>query len=245
MLPLGFISFIELRAERVPASSAYPFSVPAVSALQNRLALGAGATLFTGENGCGKSTVLEALALAAGFNPEGGSRNFNFSTRPSESILHQSLRLARTERRPRTGFFLRAESFFNVATNVENLDRDQILGRPIIESYGGKSLHEQSHGESFLALVKHRFGPEGLYILDEPEAALSVRHQIELLRELGEHVTKRRSQLIVATHSPILMALPGAIIYRFGSDGINQVSYRQTEAFCLMQDFIAAQASLD
>jgi predicted ATPase len=146
--------------------------------------------------------------------------------------------VARAERRPRTGFFLRAESFFNVATNIEDLDREPALAPPVIDSYGGKSLHEQSHGESFMALVKHRFGPEGLYILDEPEAALSIRRQIELLRELHAHVTEKGSQIIVATHSPVLMALPGALIYRLGEDGITKVAYEETDAFRLAREFL-------
>lgn len=233
----GFLSFVQIVEERVPDFRVYPFSLPAVATLRERLRLHPRATFFVGENGSGKSTLMEAIAVAAGFNAEGGTKNFRFSTRSSESELHRYLRLARTERRPRTGFFLRAESFFNVATAIEELDRDP-GGPKLIDSYGGKSLHEQSHGESFMALVKHRFGPEGLYILDEPEAALSIRRQIELLRELHAHVTEKGSQIIVATHSPVLMALPGALIYRLGEDGITEVAYEETDAFRLARDFL-------
>lgn len=233
----GFLSFVQIVEERVPDFRVYPFSLPAVASLRERLPLHPRATFFVGENGSGKSTLVEAIAVAAGFNAEGGTKNFRFSTRSSESELHRYLRLAKTERRPRTGFFLRAETFFNVATAIEALDREP-GGPKLIDSYGGKSLHEQSHGESFMALVKHRFGPEGLYILDEPEAALSIRRQIELLRELHAHVTDRRSQIIVATHSPVLMALPGATIYRMGEDGITEVAYEETDAFRLAREFI-------
>lgn len=237
-----FLSSIQIVAERVSDFSRYPFSIPAIGSLRKRLQLHPRATIFVGENGSGKSTLIEAIAVAAGFNAEGGTKNFRFSTRSSESELHGCLRLARTERRPRTGFFLRAESFFNVATAIEDLDREPGGGAKVIESYGGRSLHEQSHGESFMALVKNRFGPGGLYILDEPEAALSVRRQIELLRELNAHVTEKGSQIIVATHSPVLMALPGALIYRLGEDGIAEIAYHDTEAFQLTVDFLVDPA---
>jgi len=233
----GFLSFVQIVVERVPDFQAFPFCLPAVATLRERLRLDPRVTFFVGENGSGKSTLVEAIAVAAGFNAEGGTRNFRFSTRPSESELHRCLRLAKTDRRPRTGFFLRAESFFNVATAIEELDREP-GGPKLIDSYGGRPLHEQSHGESFMALVKHRFGPDGLYILDEPEAALSIRRQIELLRELHAHVTEKGSQIIVATHSPVLMALPGALIYRLDEVGITEVTYKETDAFRLARDFL-------
>jgi len=233
-----FISSLQVLAERVPSFDSYPFNIPAIAALKERLSLHPRATYFVGENGTGKSTLIEALAVAAGFNAEGGSANFQFATRSSESELHRCVRLVRTSRRPQTGFFLRAESFFNLATNIEEMDRILALAPPVIDSYGGRSLHEQSHGESFMALVEHRFGPSGLYILDEPEAALSIKRQIELLRKLHTHVTEKGSQIIVATHSPVLMALPGALIYRLGKDGITEVAYEETDAFRLARDFL-------
>lgn len=233
-----FISWVQLLPEKVTSLASYPFRIPAVAALKTRLGLHPHATFFVGENGSGKSTLIEGIAVACGFNPEGGTNNFNFSTRRSESSLHSCLRVAKTERRPRTGFFLRAESLFNLATNIEDLDREPAAAPPVIDSYGGKSLHEQSHGESFMALVTHRFGPEGLYILDEPEAALSIRRQVELLRMLHAHVTEKGSQIIVATHSPVLMALPGALIYRLGDDGISRVAYEETDAFRLTREFL-------
>jgi predicted ATPase len=182
----GFISHVQLVIERVPLEAGFPFLLPAIRALHEKLVLDSRATILVGENGSGKSTLIEAIAVAAGFNAEGGTMNFRFASRPSESQLHRAIRIARTERRPRTGFFLRAESFFNVATHIEALDRQPALAPPIIDSYGGKSLHELSHGESFLALVRHRFGSDGLYILDEPEAALSPSRQLTLLSWLHE-----------------------------------------------------------
>ncbi len=214
--------------DRIEDAAVYPFSLPAVQALDG-LSLSA-VTYFIGENGSGKSTILEAVAVASGFNAEGGSVNFNFATRRSESELHRCLRLARTHR-PRTGFFLRAESFFNVATEIER------LGANDNGAYGERSLHEQSHGESFLALIKNRFGPSGLYILDEPEAALSPSRQLSLLVRMHELVLQG-SQFIIATHAPIVLAYPGAKIYQLGADGIASVRYDQTEHVSLTRDFL-------
>jgi len=153
------------------------------------ITLAPGVTFLVGENGTGKSTLVEAVAAAAGFNPEGGSRNFRFATRASESSLGERLRLTWGVHKPRTEFFLRAESFYNVASEIERLDRDSGgFGRPLLDSYGGVSPHERSHGESFLDLAVNRFGPEGLYLLDEPEAALSVRGCLALLSRMHELV---------------------------------------------------------
>src|SRR5213080_2922437 len=163
-----FVRALVLKQDEVESFDAYPFSIPAIRHL-DELRLDSAVTLFAGENGSGKSTLVEAIAVAAGFNAEGGSRNVTVSTRASHSPLHKHLRLVRGTRRPRTGYFLRAESFFNVATYLERLEDPGALA-----PYGGRSLHEQSHGESFISLLKHRFGPGGLYILDEPEAALSL-----------------------------------------------------------------------
>lgn len=238
----GFIQHIELVEQRVPSLATYPFSIPAIRALRERLALHPRVTILVGENGAGKSTLIEGIAVAAGFNAEGGSNQFAFSTRSSESELGRCLRIARTERRPRTGYFLRAESFFNVATNIEELDRVPALAPPIIDSYGGKSLHEQSHGESFWALVQHRFGPAGLYILDEPEAALSPRRQILLLARIAELV-EQGSQFVIATHSPILAAAPGALIYALSAEGIRSIPYEDTDCFVVTKAFLEDRAS--
>lgn len=191
-------------------------------------------TFFVGENGTGKSTFLEALAVAWGFNAEGGSRNFSFSTRASHSALWKALKLWKGIRRPRDGFFLRAESFYNAASYLDEIDGG---GGEILDAYGGKSLHEQSHGESYFSLVLNRFRGGGLYILDEPEAALSPARQMALLTKLHDLV-KLRSQLIIATHSPILTAYPNAEIYVLNESGLTKTPYRQTEHYQLTKRFL-------
>jgi predicted ATPase len=205
--------------------SRYPFSLPFIKDL-DRLKIDAEVTFFVGSNGTGKSTLLEAIAVASGFNPEGGSINFNFNTRASHSPLHKHIRTSRGTERHKDGFFLRSESFFNVGTEIERLDED---GKEphVINAYGGKSLHEQSHGESFWALFQHRFSGNGFYLLDEPEAALSVERQMAMLVRLRELVLTN-SQFIIATHSPLLLAYPGALIYEFGAQGLKQCSYQET-----------------
>ena len=197
--------------------------------------------VIIGENGAGKSTLIEAIAVAAGFNPEGGTMNFNFATRASESPLHRALKLVRSVYRPRNTFFLRAESFFNVATNIEAMDAEPAVAPPVINSYGKRSLHEQSHGESFMALLQHRFGPHGLYILDEPEAALSPARQLSLLVRMAELVAQG-SQFIIATHSPIVMAYPGALIYELDKAGIERCDYDRLEHVTLTRDFLNDRA---
>jgi predicted ATPase len=189
-----------------------------------------------GENGSGKSTLLEAIAVSCGFNAEGGTRNFRFGTRSSHSDLHRYIRVAKGIRKPKDGFFLRAESFYNVATEIERLDSEG-MGPRVIDSYGGKSLHEQSHGESFLALMMNRFGGDGLYILDEPEAALSPQRQLAALARIHDLV-QAGSQFIIATHSPILMAYPEAHIYACSTDGIELIDYYDTEHYRVMRDFV-------
>jgi predicted ATPase len=191
-------------------------------------------TFFVGDNGSGKSTLVEAIAVAAGFNPEGGSRNFTFATRPSHSELHEHLRLSRSTRRASTGYFLRAESFFNVATELDAL---QELDRGALASYGGRSLHEQSHGESFLSLVVNRFGADGFYVLDEPEAALSLQGQLAVLRRVHD-LCEAGSQFAIATHSPILLAYPNAVIYELSDDGIERVAYTDTQQYQLTKGFL-------
>jgi predicted ATPase len=230
-----YISRICLRREKVESFDRYPFCLPAVRVLE-QLDLHPKVTFFVGENGSGKSTLLEAIAVSMGFNPEGGSKNFRFGTRPSHSSLHEYLRIAKGIRRPKDGFFLRAESFFNVATEIENLDAEG-GGPPIINSYGGKSLHEQSHGESFMALLMNRFRGHGRYVLDEPEAALSPQRQLTALAKIHD-LACNDSQLIIATHSPILMAYPDAWIYKLTQEGITRVGYEDTEHFQIMRSFM-------
>ncbi|HEX2251615.1 MAG TPA: AAA family ATPase [Gemmatimonadales bacterium] len=237
-----FVRAAELRRERVPSFDAYPFNLPAVRQF-GRLEFSSPVTVLVGENGTGKSTLLEALAVAAGFNPEGGSKNFAFGTRPSHSELHTCLRLVRAPSRPRDGYFLRAESFFNVATQIEELDKVPGAGPRIIDSYGGRSLHEQSHGESFLTLLQERFRGSGLYLLDEPEAALSPTRQLAALARMHQLV-EAGSQFILATHSPILMAYPGAQLLGLSDSGIAPLDYDQTEHVVVMRHFINDRETL-
>ena len=210
----------------------YLATIPAIEALaEEPLELHPRVTFFVGENGSGKSTLVEAIAIAAKFNPEGGSVRTRFSTRRSHSDLHDALVLTRAEVQPVNGFFLRAESFFNVATAVEG------AGAMRMEDVYDRPLHEQSHGESFLALALERFGPRGLYILDEPEAALSLQGQLALMRRMHDLV-HAHSQFIVATHSPILLGYPDAAIYELNAGGIERKAYEETEQFQLTRSFL-------
>ena len=226
-----FIRALALKRDEIESFDVYPFSIPAIRRL-DELALDSAVTLFAGENGSGKSTLVEAIAVAAGFNPEGGSRNVTVSTRASHSVLHKYLRLVRSTRRPRTGYFLRAESFFNVATYIEEL-RDPA----ITNAYGG-ALHEKSHGESFISLVTNRFGPNGLYILDEPEAALSLRGNLALMRRIHDLVAQG-SQFIISTHSPILLGYPDAKIFVLSENGLAETPYEATEVVELTRAFLS------
>lgn len=219
----------------------YPFDLPAVRTLGER-ELTAPVTVFVGENGMGKSTLLEALAVHLGLNAEGGSRNLRFSTKATHSRLHEALRVVRSARRPRDLFFLRAESFYNVATTLDALDGDRDNRRsrtaPLRRAYGDRSLHEQSHGESFFALFLNRLGPRGLYLLDEPESALSPQRQLALLVRMHDLVAQG-SQFLVATHAPILMAHPGADVWLFEADGIRRVDARATDHWRVTKHFLA------
>lgn len=216
----------------------YLLEIPAVRHLAqgNPLVFRAPVTFLAGENGTGKSTLLEAIAVSWGFNPEGGTRNFRFSTSASHSSLWRSLTLTKRGF-PEDGFFLRAESFYNVATNIDQMDEGPSFGGRIIDSYGGVSLHRRSHGESFLSLVQNRFGGHGLYLLDEPEAALSPTRLLSLLA-LIDNLVRDASQLIIATHSPILMAYPGAEILQLSEDGIQSVPYRETDHYQITRRFL-------
>ncbi|MCX7709723.1 MAG: AAA family ATPase [Clostridia bacterium] len=230
-----YIRSIELNRDKVPDFSKYPFCLPAIKNLRT-LDFHRDVTFIVGENGSGKSTVLEAIAVAYGFNAEGGTKNFNFSSRDTHSELNQYIRVVKGARRPNDGFFLRAESFYNMATTIDELDAEPSFGPPLISSYGGISLHEQSHGESFLAVFSNRFRGNGIYILDEPEAALSPSRQMAMITRMHELV-KNGSQFIIATHSPILMAYPNARIYEV-KEQFETVKYEDTEHYQVMRTFI-------
>ena len=185
-------------------------------------------TFFVGENGSGKSTLLEAIAVAYGFNPEGGTLNYSFSTYDSHSELHDAIRLIRSFNKAKWGYFLRAESFYNVATAEEEYTK--IQGIP-------QHYHEKSHGESFLSVIQKNFDQNGLYILDEPEAALSPQRQLTLLLEISKCV-KNDSQFIIVTHSPILLGYPNADILSFDEGAITPISYEDTQSYQITKMFI-------
>ena len=241
MLSEQFLIDVILKRDSVEDFSEYPFSLDAVRSL-DRVKLHPKVTFLVGENGSGKSTLLEAIAVANGFNPEGGSKNFGFSTRNSHSVLEKYIRCSRGIKKPKGGYFLRAESFFNVATEIEALDdpvdKEYLFGPPIIDSYGGKSLHEQSHGESFFALLMNRFSKNSLFLLDEPEAALSPSRQMSMLSRMHELVNQN-CQFIIATHSPIIMAYPEADILVLGENGITRTDYEDTEHYQVTKSFLA------
>lgn len=216
-----------------PRRRDFPFSIPAIRKLK-RMEFHPAVTFFIGENGTGKSTLLEAIAVKCAFSTAGGwKRGMTDDLRPS-SDLHQHLTLSRLAY-PSDGWFLRAESFHNVATEIDS--------RGIEYGYGGKSLHAQSHGESFLALLTSRLQGDGIYLFDEPEAALSPQRQLAVLTLL-HRLVYHRSQLIIATHSPILLAYPEARIYEFSERGIREVAYRDTEHYQVTRDFLNNHARM-
>ncbi|MEO5666993.1 MAG: AAA family ATPase [Bdellovibrionota bacterium] len=233
----AILKSIELLREKVPSFDSYPYSIPAIRSL-GKIEMHPRVTYLVGENGSGKSTLLEAVAIAAGNNPEGGGKSLRFTTESSHSELARSLRLARGARRERDSYFLRAESFYNVASKIDELDKDpDALGPPIILSYGGVSLHKQSHGESFYSLFMNRFGANGLYFLDEPESALSPARQLAFLSRLHD-LCNQGAQFVIATHSPILMGYPDAKIYAVSQSGIAPVDYEDTEHYRVTRDFL-------
>lgn len=242
MLSEQFLIELILKRDMIEDVSRYPFSLNAFRNF-DRLKLHPKVTFFVGENGSGKSTLLEAVAVANGFNPEGGSKNLSFGTRESHSDLYKYLRCSRGIKKPRGGYFLRAESFFNVATEIEALDNEFSFGPPIIDSYGGTSLHEQSHGESFFALLMNRFSGDSIYILDEPEAALSPTRQLSVISRVHE-LTNMNCQFLIATHSPILMAYPEAEILTLGENGLVKTDYEETEHYQVTKGFMNNRASM-
>ena len=221
-------SFIRSVKVEATDTSVYPFSIPAVKKIDS-VQLSNPVTFFVGENGSGKSTIVEAIAVAAGFNAEGGTKNYNFSSADTTSSLKDAITLIRGYRREKYGYFLRAESFYTTANYA---DSGTALG-PIL--FDGKRIHEQSHGEAFMSIVG-TFRP-GLFIFDEPESALSPQRQLALILAIDQLI-KEGSQFIIATHSPILLAYPKATIYQLSEDGIEKVRYQATDHYRITRDFL-------
>jgi predicted ATPase len=236
-LKAPFLKRITLPQTAVPRDR-YPLSIPLFKD-GFELPLAHAITVIAGENGSGKSTLLEAIAHHCGFNIRGGNQNQGIAADADVDPLAKALRFAWLPR-VNDGFFMRAESFFDFSTAIDRMaaDPDAMIGKAAFSPYGGKSLHEQSHGEAFLALFNNRFGRPGLYILDEPEAALSPARQIRLLQILLALQQGGRSQIIMATHSPILMACPGAAFYFIESGGIREVDYRETPHFTITKQLV-------
>ena len=223
-----FVNSVIIDWNRISPDS-YTRQIEALRGL-DELCLNSPVTFFSGENGTGKSTLLEAIAVAWGFNPEGGTKNYSFSTHDSHSDLFEGIRLNKGARRPKGGYFLRAESFYNVATKEEEYAKDDPRGIHM-------DFHLQSHGESFLAAAQNYFTGSGFYLLDEPEAALSPQRQLSLLIEI-DRCAKEGAQFIIVTHSPILLGLPGAAILSFDDGPIHPVSYEETDSYQVMSMFI-------
>lgn len=219
----------EIRVDDELPKYAYYSSIPSIKALEkNGLKFSSNVTFLVGENGSGKSTILEALAIAAGFNPEGGTKNYSFSTNDSHSDLYEHITLVK-RRHNKAGYFLRAESFYNVATKEEDIANSGW------DPYIPKEYHKKSHGEAFLALAKD-FPKNGLYLLDEPEAALSPSRLMSLMCIIKE--LEDSSQFIISTHSPILMSYPGAKIYKLDEKGIEETDYKSTEHYTITKQFM-------
>lgn len=229
-----YIKEINIEHQLVKNKNQYPFCVPSIKNTSG-IVLENPVTFFVGENGAGKSTLLEAIAIESGFSAEGGTKFYNFSTYDSHSDLSKYITLVKGPYMPRDAFFLRAESFYNVSTEMERLD-SMPLAPPLAHQYGG-SLHGKSHGESFLAVITNRFSGNGLYILDEPESALSPSGQMALMLSI-ESLLNKNSQFIIATHSPILMAYPGAQIYECTDGGVVKTEYRNTDNYLITRAFL-------
>ena len=221
-----YIQGVHIDWNKIPVNS-YLREIDAIKGLEE-LIFHNSITFFVGVNGSGKSTLLEALAVACGFNPEGGTKNYIFSTYDSHSQLHEAIRVVKGYRQAKWGYFLRAESFYNVATKEEEYADWE---------HPSEKYHEKSHGESFLALAQNYLKPNGVYFFDEPEAALSPQRQLTLLMEI--HACARQgSQFIIVTHSPILLGIPEAQIIAFDEEGIHEYKYEETESYMVTEMFI-------
>lgn len=226
--PKPYLRAIHLRRDEIVSYGHYPFCIPSIRTLE-QIDFHPDVTFFVGENGSGKSTLLEAIAVALRFNPEGGTKKTMFRTHHSHSELHDYLKVVRSYKQPKDEFFLRAESYYNLATYME--------GTGYLIPFNVDSLHAKSHGESFMALLLNRLKGHGLYLFDEPEAALSPSRQLAALSAIHQLVLKE-SQLIIATHSPILLAYPRAKILHFSEQGIREVAYEETEHYDVTRTFL-------
>lgn len=228
MSPKPYLQRIELRRDEVPSFNEYPFNIPVIKQLKT-LEFHPDVTFIIGENGTGKSTLIEAIAYVMGMNPEGGNKNTRFTTQRTHSELHDYLKRVRSYKYPKDFYFLRAESFYNLATFVDGVGG--------LYSYGGKSLHKQSHGESFMSVMNHKLRGNGFYVMDEPESALSPTRQMSALIEL-DRLVKKESQFIIVTHSPILLSYPRAKIYEVKEGDLTEVTYTQTEHYEVTRNFL-------
>ncbi len=222
---------ISLERDKIESFDKYPFNIDVVKNFKE-LHFESPVTFFVGENGIGKSTFIEAIAVALGLPAEGGTENFRYETKNTTSELSKYIKIGRLNK-PKTKFFLRAESFYNFSSEVDNLGA--------WGSYGG-SLHECSHGESFIKLVQNRFSDHGLYILDEPEAALSPQRQMSLLC-LIDQLVKEGSQFIIATHSPILISYRNGKILDLNNN-FKEVKYKDTEIYNLYKMYLEQSEEL-
>ncbi|MCF2446712.1 AAA family ATPase [Dyadobacter sp. CY345] len=225
-----YLREVQLLSNEIPSRDEYPFNIPAIKGLSS-LQFHPDVTFVVGENGSGKSTLIEAIALGLGFGLEGGPKSIQANTHNNASRLFEYLKLIRSYKLPKEYYFLRAESFYNVATYMEELNDPDYL-----KSYGGP-LHSKSHGEAFLAVLTQKLRGSGLYIFDEPEAALSPSRQMTALVAIDQLVQKR-SQLIIATHSPILLSYPNAVIYHLNENGITKMSYEDTPQYQITKGFL-------
>lgn len=228
-----FLKKITLLRDDIHSFSQYPFSIPSIKSF-DELNLRSNVTFFVGENGSGKSTLLEAIADKCDFNTAGGGRNNNYEVFASESQLGNYIRLSWLPKIS-NGFFLRAESFYNFATYLDELEDPE---NEKYDSYGGQSLHNQSHGESFLSLFLNRFNETAIYLLDEPEAALSPARQLSFLKIIHDLVENENSQFIIATHSPILLGYPNADILSFDHGEISRIDYENTDHYQITKYFL-------
>ncbi|MGP4039810.1 AAA family ATPase [Gracilibacillus sp. D59] len=224
-----YLKRIRLHNEKLPNDNRYPFSIPVIKGL-DQLDITSNVTFFVGENGSGKSTLLEAIADKCDFNTAGGGRNNYFEVYESNSALGDYITLSWMPK-VTNGFFLRAETFHHFASHIDSLDEGS-------QAYGGKSLHHQSHGESFLSLFQYRFHQKAIYLLDEPESALSPQRQLAFLKILHDLSAKGNSQFIIATHSPILLGYPEATIFSFDEDSIREVAYEDTDHYQITRYFL-------